>query len=149
MNVLRRLAPASRSRCCPCCWQLPFLDRLDRFIYDVRLRATPAGHARPAIVIVDIDDPSLQRLGQWPWGRDQLARLTISIMERQQARVLGFDVPFVEPDASSGLEALSQLTGPLQDRVAFAQEIEWLAPLLDRDAAFAKTLAGWWVALGF
>src|SRR5689334_2714479 len=90
-------------------WQLPFVDRLDRFIYDVRLRATLPGTLDPRIVIVDIDDPSLQALGQWPWGRDQLARLTTEIMERQQARVLGFDVLFVEPDASSGLEALRQL----------------------------------------
>lgn len=131
-------------------WQLPFLDRLDRFIYDVRLRATLPGTLDPRIVIVDIDDPSLQRLGQWPWGRDQLARLTTEIMERQQARVLGFDVLFVEPDAGSGLDTLRQLaTGPLRDRAGFAEEIERLAPLLDRDAAFAKTLAGRRVALGF
>lgn len=131
-------------------WQLPFLDRLDRFIYDVRLRATLPGTLDPRIVIVDIDDISLQQLGQWPWGRDQLARLTTEIMERQQARVLGFDVLFVEPDASSGLAALRQLAkGPLQDRAGFADEIEQLAPVLDRDTAFAKTLVGRRVALGF
>ena len=131
-------------------WQLPFVDRLDRFIYDVRLRATLPGTLDPRIVIVDIDDPSLQALGQWPWGRDQLARLTTEIMERQQARVLGFDVLFVEPDASSGLEALRQLAqGPLRERAGLAREIEQLAPSLDRDAAFAKTLAGRRVALGF
>jgi len=131
-------------------WQLPFLDRLDRFIYDVRLRATLPATLDPRIVIVDIDDPSLQELGQWPWGRDQLARLTSEVMERQQARVLGFDVLFVESDASSGLDALRRLAkGTLQDRAGFARDIEVLAPTLDRDAAFAKTLAGRRVALGF
>ena len=131
-------------------WELPFVDRLDRFIYDVRLRATLPDTLDPRIVIIDIDDPSLQMLGQWPWGRDQLARLTTEIMERQQARVLGFDVLFVEPDASSGLDALRQLAqGPLQDRAGLVREIERLAPALDRDAAFAKTLADRRVALGF
>ncbi|MDM0019959.1 CHASE2 domain-containing protein [Variovorax saccharolyticus] len=131
-------------------WQLPFLERLDRFIYDVRLRATLPGTLDPRIVIVDIDDTSLQRLGQWPWGRDQLARLTTEIMERQQARVLGFDVLFVEPDASSGLAALRQLAKEAQrERPGLTQEIEGLAHLLDRDAVFAKTLADRRVALGF
>ncbi|MGO4392608.1 CHASE2 domain-containing protein [Variovorax sp. M-6] len=131
-------------------WQLPFLERLDRFIYDVRLRATMPGTLDPRIVIVDIDDPSLQQLGQWPWGRDQVARLTTEVMERQQARALGFDVLFVEPDAGSGLEALRQLAkGPLKGQAGLAGEIERLSPGLDHDAAFARTLAGRRVALGF
>src|SRR5437868_189851 len=67
------------------------------------------------------------------------------------AHVLGaWQLPFVEPDASSGLEALRQLArGPLGERAGLAREIEQLAPALDRDAAFAKTLAGRRVALGF
>ncbi|MEJ7686396.1 MAG: adenylate/guanylate cyclase domain-containing protein [Variovorax sp.] len=131
-------------------WRLPFLDRLDQLIYDARLRATMPRTADSRIVIVDIDDTSLEQLGQWPWRRDTLARLTDEIMTRQQAAVLGFDVLFVEPDASSGLPVLRQLAaGPLRGDPGFAAEVERLAPQLDHDAVFAKALAGRRVALGF
>ncbi len=99
---------------------LPFIQRLDDFLYDVRLRATMPGTPDPRIVIVDIDDTSLQQLGQWPWSRDRLAQLTTELMERQQAAVLGFDVLFTEPDRTDGA-----------------------------DAAFAAALAGHRVALGY
>ena len=33
---------------------------------------TPRSHARP-VVIVDIDEQSLQKLGQWPWPRTRIA----------------------------------------------------------------------------
>ncbi|HEY2256861.1 MAG TPA: adenylate/guanylate cyclase domain-containing protein [Variovorax sp.] len=128
----------------------PLIDRLDHFIYDARLRATMPGTLDPRIVIVDIDDPSLQQLGQWPWSRDILGRLTTELMERQQAAVLGFDVLFVEPDTSSGLAALRRLAqGPLQGQAGLAHEIEQLAPGLDHDAAFARSLDGRPAALGF
>ena len=131
-------------------WRLPLLVRLDQFIYDARLRATMPGTLDPRIVIVDIDEPSLQKLGQWPWSRDKLARLTVELMGRQQAAVLGFDVLFAEPDTSSGLPVLRQLAaGPWHDDPKFAAEIERLAPRLDHDALFAKALAGRRVALGY
>ena len=28
------------------------------------------------IIIIDIDDESLNKIGQWPWSRDTLAKLT-------------------------------------------------------------------------
>lgn len=114
------------------------------------LRATMPRTLDPRVVIVDIDDASLQQLGQWPWRRDHVARLTSEVMDRQQATVLGFDILFVEPDDSSGLDVLRRLAdGPLQQQIGFAEEIERLAAELDHDAAFADALAGRRVALGF
>ncbi|VTU41084.1 Adenylate cyclase 1 [Variovorax sp. PBS-H4] len=131
-------------------WRLPLLVRLDQFIYDTRLRATMPGTLDPRIVIVDIDELSLQQLGQWPWSRDKLARLTDELMGRQGAAVLGFDVLFAEPDTSSGLPVLRQLAGgPWHDDPKFAAEVERLAPQLDHDALFAKSLANRRVALGY
>lgn len=131
-------------------WRLSALDRLDHLIYDVRLRATMPGTLDPRIVIVDVDDASLARQGQWPWARDKLARLTRELMGRQQVAVLGFDVMFVEPDRSSGLDKLRQIArGPLRDMPGLAGEIERLAPVLDNDATFAKAMEGQRVALGY
>jgi adenylate cyclase len=42
------------------------LDSIDFAIYDWRLRLTAPQTFDPRIVIVDIDDLSLQAVGQWP-----------------------------------------------------------------------------------
>jgi adenylate cyclase len=131
-------------------WHLNALDRLDRLIYDTRLRATMPRTFDPRIVIVDVDDDSLARQGQWPWGRDTLARLTTELTQRQKAAVVGFDVMFIEPDRSSGLDQLRQIArGPLRDVPALGAEVERLAPVLDNDLVFARALEGQPVALGY
>ncbi|MDI3381952.1 CHASE2 domain-containing protein [Xenophilus aerolatus] len=130
--------------------RLPFLDRFDALIYDARLRATMPGTLDPRIVIVDIDDASLQEVGQWPWSRDRLARLTGELVDRQRASVLGFDVMFAEPDRHSGAasprvpSAERSAAGP-GDGAATGR----LATAPDHDAAFARSLAGRNVVLGF
>ena len=131
-------------------WRSPFVEPFDNFIYDARLRLTMPRTLDPRIVIVDIDDTSLQQLGQWPWSRDKLARLTDELMNRQQAAVLGYDVLFVEADGSSGLGTLRGLAeGALKDNPAFAVALERIAPSLDYDVTFARSLAGQRVSLGY
>ena len=128
----------------------PFVDSLDRYIYDWRLRATMPQTLDPRIVIVDIDDASIQAIGQWPWSRNQLARLAQELMGRQQAAVLGFDVVFAEADESSGLVNLRALArGPLKQDAAFATELARLEPTLDYDGSFARAIQGRPVALGY
>ncbi len=131
-------------------WHAGMLERLDHLIYDVRLRATMPGTFDPRIVIVDVDDASLARQGQWPWPRDKVARLATELLSHQQAKVVGFDVMFVEPDRSSGIDRLRELAdGPLRGIPGLAGEVEKLAPSLDNDAVLARTLAGRPVALGY
>jgi len=126
------------------------LDGLDYFIYDWRLRAAMPEKLDPRIVIVDIDDASLEQFGQWPWGRDRLAQLTRELTERQDAAVVGFDAVFPEPDRSTGLATLRELAqGPLSESARLAKEIEQLAPLLDHDQQFANAMAGHNVVLGY
>ncbi|WP_368086479.1 CHASE2 domain-containing protein [Variovorax sp. OV329] len=128
----------------------PMIDGLDLAIYDWRLRLTLPERFDPRIVIVDIDDTSLQAVGQWPWSREKLARMTTELMERQQAAVLGFDMVFAEEDRSSGLAALRELAkGPLRDQPSLQAELDRLAPSLDNDGGFARAMQGHRVALGF
>lgn len=130
--------------------RLPLIERLDLLIYDARVRAEMPRALDPRIVIVDIDDRSLQQWGQWPWSRDKLARLTDELALRQGAAVIGFDVVFAEPDHSSGLASLRQLAqGPLRGDPDFVAQVERLAPSLDRDGAFARAIEGRPVVLGY
>lgn len=56
-----------------------------------------APYARDDIVIVAIDDASLQSVGRWPWRRAILAQLLRDI-EAQKPAAIGVDVLFSEPD---------------------------------------------------
>ena len=49
------------------------------------------------VTIVDIDEPSLARLGQWPWPRTYIADMIINLTNLG-AVVIAFDAVFSEPD---------------------------------------------------
>ena len=129
---------------------LQVLERLENIIYDTRLRATMPRTLDERIVIIDIDEKSLDRVGHWPWGRDKLAAFTRELFERQQASVVGFDVLFAETDGSSGLGSLERLAqGALQAQPGFKEQLARLTPTLDYDARFARALQGRPAVLGY
>jgi len=131
-------------------WRQPLIDRLDHILYDTRLEATMPRTRDARIVIVDIDDASLQEIGQWPWSRDKLAHLVTEIMSRQRATVLGFDVVFAEVDRNTGRVPLDEVAhGPWRADPAFEAEMKRLAATLDHDAAFARALEDQRVVLGY
>ena len=133
-------------------YQVPFIDQLDRIIYDARLRLTLPGGVDERIVILDIDEKSLAtpELGQWPWRRDVLAGLVEKLFDKYEVQILGFDVVFAEPDRSSGLPVLEGLAkGALKDLPQFQSALAELRPRLDHDARFAATIKGRPVVLGY
>jgi adenylate cyclase len=129
---------------------LQLLERLEHLAYDVRLRLSLPRTADERIVIVDIDESSLERVGRWPWSRDKMAAFTTELFERQGALVVGFDLVFAEADDSSGLKSLQQLAqGPLKSDARFAGEVDRLTPTLDFDARFASALDTQNAVLGY
>jgi adenylate cyclase len=64
---------------------------------------------RPA-VIVDIDEKSLAKLGQWPWPRTRVAEL-INKLTEAGAAAIGFDIVFAEPDRLSPALAADSFSG--------------------------------------
>jgi adenylate cyclase len=52
------------------------------------------------VVIVDIDEKSLNSIGQWPWPRTRIADI-ITRLTQMGALVVAFDVVFAEPDRTS------------------------------------------------
>jgi class 3 adenylate cyclase/CHASE2 domain-containing sensor protein len=55
------------------------------------------GHKKPSkqVVIVDIDQRSLETVGQWPWPRSESARVVQNVFN-DGARVVGFDIVYAE-----------------------------------------------------
>ena len=94
--------------------------------------------------IVDIDEESLKRLGQWPWPRTLLAEL-IEKLNANGAAVIGFDMVFPEPDRLSPANALKSWpkSHVLQD---LRQEMEKLP---SNDQVFAEAIGQAPVVLGF
>ena len=74
---------------------------------EVRLRAfdffqvlQPRVATQRPVVIVDIDEQSLRKYGQWPWPRTRVAEI-VTRLTQAGAFVIGFDVVFAEPDRLS------------------------------------------------
>src|SRR5580698_207548 len=53
--------------------------------------------ANPPVVIVDIDEKSLAKFGQFPWPRTLIADV-VDNLTRLGAAAIAFDVMFAEPD---------------------------------------------------
>jgi len=65
--------------------------------FDAFQRIDPRQKAARPVTIVDIDDKSLEKLGQWPWPRTRIADL-VTELTRLGAVVIAFDAVFSEPD---------------------------------------------------
>ncbi len=96
------------------------------------------------IKIVDIDNESLTRFGQWPWPRPVLAQL-VERLAQAGAVVIAFDIVFSEPDRSSPEEVLKLWPGLLED---FALQ-DKLAALPSHDSIFAGAISRARVVTGF
>jgi adenylate cyclase len=129
---------------------LGFIQRLENYSYDLRLQWTMPGTLDKRIVILDIDEKSLQEQGHWPWPRNKLAHLVDLLFERYKIDVLGFDMLFAERDESSGLGNLEQLAlVELRDDVNFKSALDKLKTKLNYDQIFADSLKNRRVALGY
>lgn len=100
-------------------------QRLKPRVYD------PASPVR----IVDIDDESLERLGQWPWPRTLLAGL-VDRLGAAGAVTIAFDAVFAEPDRTSPQRLLE-----LWPDAGAADAVRArIAKLPDNDQLFADAL---------
>lgn len=125
------------------------LDRLDIFFYDLRVRVQQP-KLEPRVVIVDIDEKSLNEVGRWPWSRNVFADIIDNLTDYYQVRAVGFDIQFSEPDLSSGYTTLEALgKSEFKDVPGFDSKLAELKPQLDYDQRFAKALKDKPVVLGY
>ena len=65
--------------------------------FDTYQRIEPRVKTARPVTIVDIDEKSLSKFGQWPWPRTRIADMVINLT-RLGAVAVGFDMVFAEPD---------------------------------------------------
>lgn len=76
---------------------VPALEELRLRSFDTYQVIAPRAKTAKPVVIVDIDEKSIQKYGQFPWPRTLLADL-VSKLQQMGAVVTAFDVVFPEPD---------------------------------------------------
>ena len=94
-------------------WEAKTLD------YRMNLRGPIATH--PAILLIDADDDSIEKLGRWPWDRAIHARMIRGLAEAG-ATVIAYDVVFAQPSNEMSDQALieaTQTVGSVYYPVAF------------------------------
>ena len=109
--------------------------------FDQFQRWWPRPYVASPVRIVDIDEGSLERLGQWPWPRARLAEL-VERLHAAGATAVAFDMVFAEADRTAP-RALARAWG-LSGAAADA-----LAALPDPDERFARSMRDARVVLGF
>jgi adenylate cyclase len=80
------------------------LRQVDERSSDLVWLASGAKETERRVVVVDIDDASLQRIGPWPWPRETQAKL-VNALRQQGAGLQLYDIVF--PDAREGSPALA------------------------------------------
>ena len=126
------------------------LDKIENFLYDVRILMTMPGGVDERIVIVDIDEKSLAEVGRWPWSRIHIAKLLDELFDNYDVTLVGFDVVFPEPDNSSGLRILQKLgRNELADIKKYHDALANLEDQLDYDKKLSKSITDHPVVLGY
>ena len=93
--------------------RVPLLRSMEWKVYDLQLRlAANPSEASSGIVLIEIDDRSVERMaengfGRFPWPRDTFATL-LGYLERGRPRAVAFDLLFLEEDTGP--------QGPARDR---------------------------------
>ena len=79
---------------------VPVVGELQLKVFDVFMRAAPRIYEPQPVRLLDIDDESLARIGQFPWPRTVFAEL-IARLANMGAGLVVFDIVFAEPDRTS------------------------------------------------
>jgi adenylate cyclase len=118
-----------------------FLQDIEQRSLDLRFALRGSREPDPDIVIVDIDEKTLQKIGSYPLPRSNYASL-IRKLKGDGARVVAFDVTFPLPESNQALAVLNTLGAEFAKKATPAQQqkIHALQQQVDVDRQFADAL---------
>jgi adenylate cyclase len=109
--------------------------------FDFFQQIHPREYQPAPVTILDIDDPSLESYGQWPWPRSRIAELVQKTFEGG-AVAMAFDIIFAEADRLSPNAIAS-------DNTSLPEDVrQRLAELPDNDEVLADIISRTRVILG-
>ncbi|MGL3606221.1 CHASE2 domain-containing protein [Rhizobium sp. G187] len=82
--------------------------RLAALVFDTYQDLKPREATDPPVAVVDIDEASIARLGQWPWSRRIVSDMVTSA-SALGAAAIGFDIVFSEPDRTAPIRMAEEM----------------------------------------
>lgn len=128
----------------------PFIESLEKVIYEIEMRLdTPRNPGESQVAIVNIDDKSIHKLGQWPWPRHIIAEM-ITILKDNGAKLIGFDMVFSEKEQNPGIKEIKKLYSEILERNKgytpgykdkwILSKLKEIEKRLDNDRALSETV---------
>jgi len=117
------------------------LRSLEYQAYDMGVNASTKAPS-DRIVILAIDDDSIDRIGRWPWSRSVIGNM-VNTLSDAGARMIGLDIFFSEPqEKPKGLSSQFQLAEILkqQGKTAEAEKIIAEALAMDGDRVLTEAV---------
>lgn len=86
---------------------IPAVEVVQQLIEDSRARSMQVSAPHPEVIILDVDEKSLDRFGQWPWSRHTVATMVEKLFDPSVAglKALGLDFLLAEADTRAGADA--------------------------------------------
>jgi adenylate cyclase len=126
-------------------------SRIDNLVYDQRFgfMLEPPPETEHTIVILNVDQRSLEIFGQWPWSRFDLGDI-VDQLTKYGALVIGWNFIFPEYERNVALELQDQIAGGrgqgLEDLLPRLDEVR---DIIDGDRYFGDMMQQTDVVLGF
>lgn len=121
--------------------QLGVILRFQYMVFDIYQQQFPREYEPAGVKIIDIDEASLQKLGQWPWPRQVLADLIYQLTVSGAAAV-AFDSVFAEADRTSPI-SIAEIWH------AEKELTEQLFKLPDHDEMMAEAISQGYIVTGY
>ncbi len=116
-----------------------FIQRLDYLLYDLRMRTMlpyqQVSASQHKVVIIDVDEKSLKKVGRWPWSRRVMKSL-IANLEGAGVTAIGFDIVFAEPELNPALTIASSIDDP-----SLKQSLMGISDQFNFDQQFADQMS--------
>lgn len=118
----------------------PILKWVERTDYDLHLRAHQHGKPNPNVAVIEINERSIQGIGQFPFARSVYGQL-IDKLQRAGAKVVAFDMFFSEAERNEALSELKRLRADLPaNEESIFRKIDARIRLLDSDQEFSRVI---------
>lgn len=88
--------------------EIPFLELMELKTIDLRYVNRGSSEAESDVVLAVIDEESIDKEGKWIWPRSKMANLVKKLSDAG-ARVISFDIGFLEPDEKSVVRAIEDI----------------------------------------
>ncbi|MDP2646957.1 MAG: CHASE2 domain-containing protein [Desulfobacterales bacterium] len=123
--------------------KVPFLELMELRTIDLRFQSRGEIPPGPEVVLAVVDEKSIAVEGNWVWPRKKFAHL-INRLSDAGAKVIGFDVGFLEPDNKRLIHALDQIKTSLADfkiqNSEFQNYLEKITLESDNDRLLAEAI---------